>query len=92
MRGHWKTIALAAAVAVVALSAVGAAYGDSGAKAPPSAAQAGACAALADDSKAFVAVQSRRAQHRQEMRDWCEEFGPDRGSTEAQSALRPLRA
>ena len=93
MRKHWKTILIAAVVAVVGLSVVAAAYGatksGSGKRARSF---AGACTQLLKNPQAVKDMQALRAEHQKEMQDWSTKYGSDPTSADAQAALKALRA
>ena len=90
MRRHWKTIALVAVVAAVALSVVAVAYGATRTTTRRAAGN-GACSALMNNPKALKAMQSLRAEHQKDMQAWNEQYGSDPSSAEAQAALQTLR-
>ncbi len=89
MRRHWRTIAIAALVAVVALSVVAVAYGTT--RSSRRAAGNGACGTLMSNPKALKAMQGLRAEHQKEMKAWYDQYGSDPSSAEAQAALQKLR-
>jgi hypothetical protein len=91
VKGHWKTIAVVAAVAVIALSVVAVAYGATRTSSPGPAAGSGACGALMRDAKGLEAMQALSTEHRAEMQAWYDQYGPDSSSAEAKAALRQLR-
>jgi len=89
MKRHWRTIAVVAAVVVIALSVVAVAYGAT--RATRRAAGSAACGALMSNPKAVKEMQSLRAEHRQEMQAWIDKYDADPSSAEAQAALKALR-
>ena len=89
MKRHWRTIALVTAVVVIALSVVAVAYGAT--RTTRRAAGNTACGALMSNPKAVKAMQSLRAEHRQEMQAWIDKYGADPSSAEAQAALKSIR-
>ncbi len=91
MRAHWKTIALFAIVAAVALSAVAVAYGATKSQAPRRSAGKNACGTLMSNPKALKAMQGLRAEHQADMQAWYEQYGSDPSTPEAQAALQTLR-
>ena len=91
MKRHWKTIAVVAAVAAVALSVVAVAYGATRTSTPRPAAGNGACGTLTGDPKGLEAMQALRTEHRAEMQAWYDQYGSDPSSSEAEAALQTLR-
>ena len=89
MKRHWRTIAIVTAVVVIALSVVAVAYGAT--RTTRRAAGSSACGALMSNPKAVKAMQGLRAEHRQEMQTWNDQYGADPSSAEAQAALEALR-
>ena len=89
MKRYWRTIAIVTAVVVIALSVVAVAYGAT--RTTGRAAGNSACGALMSNPKAVKAMQGLRAEHRQEMQAWIDQYGADPSSAEAQAALTALR-
>jgi hypothetical protein len=89
MKRHWRTIGIVTAVVVIALSVVAVAYGAT--RTTRRAAGNAACGALMSNPKAVKAMQGLRAEHRQEMQAWIDQYGADPSSAEAQAALKALR-
>ena len=77
MRRHWKTIAVVAAVAAIALSVVAVAYGATRTTTTRRAAGNGACGALMSNPKALKAMQELRAEHQADMQAWYDQYGSD---------------
>jgi hypothetical protein len=90
VKRQWRTIAIVATVAAIALSVVAVAYGAT----RTSRDQDGdnACEALAGNAKALDAMRDIRAEHVEEMQAWNDTYGSDPTTAEAQSALQKLRA
>ncbi len=86
---HWKTLAVAAVVAVIALSIVAVAYAQTGKR--DGAQRRGACGALMSNPKALQAMRELRVEHQKEMQAWRDKYGADPSTAEAQNALRQLR-
>jgi hypothetical protein len=90
VRRHWKTIAVVAAVAAIALSVVAVAYGATRTTTRRATGN-GACGALMSNPKALEAMQELRAEHQAEMQAWYQQYGSDPSSAAAQAARRQLR-
>jgi hypothetical protein len=92
VRRQWKTIAVVAAVAAVALSVVAVAYGATRASATAGrAVRGGACSTLMSNPKAIKAMQELRAEHQRDMQAWIGQYRSDPSSAEAEAALQKLR-
>ena len=89
MKRHWKTLAVVAVVAAVALSVVAVAMGTTDPQ--PSAPASAGCAVLTSDPQAAKAMQDLRVEHQRDMQAWYERYDADSSSAEAQSALQKLR-
>ena len=85
MRKRWKTVVTAAAVAVIALSVVAAAYGVT--RATGTANGRGACAALMSNPQAVKDMQALRIEHQKDMQAWWDTYGSAPNSAAAQAAL-----
>ena len=86
---HWKTLAVAAVVAAIALSIVAVAYAQTGNR--PGVQRRAGCGALMSNPKALKAMQELRVEHQKEMQAWRDRYGAEPNSAEAQDALRQLR-
>jgi hypothetical protein len=93
VRKHWKTLAIAAVVAVLGLSVVAAAYGATKGSGSTKRTRtlAGACAQLFKNPQAVQDMQALRAEHQKEMQEWSTTYGNDPTSADAQAALKALR-
>jgi hypothetical protein len=94
VRKHWKTLAIAAVVAVLGLSVVAAAYGATKGSGSTKRTRtlAGACAQLFKNPQAVQDMQALRAEHQKEMQQWWATYGNGPTGADAQAALKELRA
>ncbi len=89
MKGHWKTLLVAAGVAVMALSVVAVASGATAA--PSTQAPAGACTALTDDPQALEEREALRGGFEKARAAWRDKYGADVRTDEARAALQEIR-
>ena len=89
MRRHWKTLAVVAVVAAIALSVVAVAMGATDPQ--PTARAAATCGVLMNDPPAAKAMQDLRVEHQRDMQAWFDTYEADPSSAEAQAALQKLR-
>jgi hypothetical protein len=86
---RWKSLVVAAVVAVVGLAVVAAAVGQTGDR--DVSPRRAACGALMGDPAALKAMRELRAEHRAELQAWRDKYGDDPGASDAKTALQKLR-
>jgi hypothetical protein len=89
VKKHWRTLAIAAAAAVIGLSVAAVASGAAPVKDPFRG--RAAWSQLMGNPRAVAETQALRAQHRKDMQAWYDKYAADPKSAEAQAALQALR-